>query len=327
MNKNILFVFDGTEAGKWSAQWMCLWPARAMEKAKWVVDTMSYADVLNPTPRQTATIRAADIVIFERHTDDPWMPFIEEIAATKRFFLTLDDAYWLAHESTPTYRFWSKGNRLANLERAAELAEGVIVPNRKLAEHFSNGIYRPNRPFLDDPDWSVRPLFSDNAILWGGTLGHISSLPDHPFLWAVNKLVDDGDAKFIAVCGSPDLKNVIEESVPGAQAIHSVPHSEWMRLVSGATVVANPLGPGYDEHRSWIKALEAALVGVRWVGSDVGVYDDARGGIIVEDTKGAWYDALHGMLNTEFEDREEIISWAWRQGAYENLEEWEAIFE
>lgn len=275
------------------------------------------------TRRQQATVDAADVVIYERHIDDPWLPFLERVAK-KRLFLTMDDAYWLAHPSTPTAQFWLKNDRLKKLEDVASWCEGVICPNRKLAEHFPNGIYRPNRPDYADSVWSVSPIFGQRVILWGGTSGHIAGMTKHPFLTAARLLCDEG-ATLVAVCGSPDLASLFEKAIPKVQVVSTMfPYNEWLKVVSGSTVLACPLGEGYDEHRSWIKALEAAAVGTRWVGSDRGVYDGAQGGVVVPDTAGAWYDALFVALHNKY-SREESITWAWREGMSEHMDEWERI--
>ena len=317
---NVVFVHDTTDAGALSATWLCRWPASVLS-SKYVVDTMSLTDVLNPTMRQAAVLEAADVVIYERHIDDPWLPFLERMALTKRLFLTLDDAYWDAHPTTPTYRFWSKNGRLEKLMEVADWAEGIICPNRKLANHFPNGIFRPNRPDFNDPVWSVPPLFSDNVILWGGSGGHLAGIIDHPFLSAARRLNEEG-IDVVCVSGSAELRSLLTESIPGAQVTPSmVGHNEWLKLVSGATLLANPLGPGYDSYKSWIKALEAACMGTRWVGSDVGVYDGAEGGVLIEDTEDAWYEAMKSQLTSEW-DREATIAWAWKQGLHDHMDEW-----
>jgi len=324
----ILFIKDGSPEGSMSAKWLCEWPAATLSRAGYAVDTMNYQDVPDMSRAQKRATSGADIIIYERHIDDPWLPFLEWCAKEKRLFLTLDDAYWEVDQTTPTYAFWSKDGRLQKLEVIASQAEKVIVPSKKLAAHFSNGHFRPNRPDLLDPAWIVSPLFSDNAILWGGTMGHISGLREHPFIEATAKICERGDAKFVGLSGSSDLTSILEQ-IPDAQVLSMQPFHEWLRVLSGSTVVACPLGPGYDESRSWIKALEASLAGAAWVASDRGVYDDMEGGILVEDTPDAWEEAMMTLL-TDADYRDELTEqgkiWAWRQGLQDHLDEWEEIF-
>lgn len=325
---NILFVKDGSQVGKMSSTWLCGWPAAVLSRAGYYVDVMSYQEVPTMSRGQKRAATRADIIIYERHIDDPWLPFLEWCAKEKRFFLTLDDAYWCVDPSTPTYGFWSKNERLKKLDEVASWAEKVIVPSRKLAAHFPNGHYKPNRPDLADPDWIISPLFSDNSIVWGGTLGHIGGLREHPALKAVGKICEGGKCQFVGLSGGPEL-TVVLESVPNSQVIKMQPYPEWLRVLSGSTVTICPLGDEYDEHRSWIKALEASLAGSVWVGSDRGVYDGMTGGFLVEDTGEAWEGAVGALLtNRDMLDEmmEEGKAWAWKQGLADHLDEWEEIF-
>lgn len=325
---SILFVKDGSPEGSMSAMWLCNWPAQVLSREGYFVDTMNYQDVPAMSRTQKRAAERADIIIYERHVDDPWLPFLEWAGREKRLFITLDDAYWEAHPTTTTYSFWSQNNRLEKLELVCSWAEKVIVPSRKLAEHFPNGHFKPNRPDLSDPSWVVSPLFSDRAIVWGGTMGHISGIRDHPFIEAVTRICKRGDARFVGLAGSPDLKTILEE-IPNGQVLGMQPFSEWLRVLSGATVVACPIGEKYDTSRSWIKALETSITGSVWVASDRGVYDGACGGILVDDTVNTWEAALMTMLENQ-ELRHELSEagkiWAWRQGLHDHLDEWEEIF-
>jgi glycosyltransferase involved in cell wall biosynthesis len=325
---NILFIKDGSPEGGMSAKWLCEWPAQALADAGYFVDMMNYQDVPKMSRAQKRVVSHADIIIYERHIDDPWLEFLEKASEDKRLILTLDDAYWCSDPTTTTYSFWSQNNRLEKLEEVASWSEKVVVPSRKLAEHFPNGHFRPNRPNLKDPSWVVPPLFSDDVILWGGTMGHISGMRDHPFLEAVSRICEREDAKFVGFAGSPDLKVILEE-IPNARVYTAQPFGEWLKFLSGAMVVACPISGEYDLSRSWIKALEASLAGSVWVGSDCGVYDGAAGGLLVEDSADAWEDAMMTVL----EDRgmrsklmEEGKVWAWKQGVHDHLDEWEEIF-
>lgn len=323
----ILFVKDGSFEGSLSAQWLCDWPAGALADSGYFVDVITLFDAVDPGRWHKRLIERADIIIFERHVDDAWMPFLEWCLKHKRLFLTMDDAYWCAPTTTRTAAFWSE-KRLSRMEEVASQAEGVIVPSKRLAAHFANGIYHPNRPNFKDGCWSVSllPFGSDGVVIWGGTEGHIDGMREHPCLEAISQL----DIQFAAVCGSSSLSSAIEDSVPSAMIFPSMfPYYEWLKVVSGATVAICPIGSEYDEHRSWIKALEAIAVGVPWIASDVGVYDGVEGGLLVENTTEGWYAGLRLLLeNHEYRQGlvEEGIRWAWRQGLHDHVDELEVIF-
>ena len=325
---NILFVRDGSRGGKMCTTWLSDWPAAVLSRAGYFVDTMNYQDVTRMSRTQKRATERADIIFYERHIDDPWLPFLEWAAKDKRLILTLDDAYWAVDPATPTFSFWSQNNRLEKLEMVASWAERVVVPSRSLAAHFPNGHFKPNRPDLANPDWAIMPLFADNVIVWGGTMGHISGLREHSFLEATKNICGRGDAKFVGLSGSPDLSTILED-IPGGQVLMMQPFSEWLSVLSGATVVACPLAGEYDTSRSWIKALETSLAGSVWVASDRGVYDGMEGGVLIPDTVCDWEYALMYLL-TEEEFRNDLADkgriWAWKQGLQDHLDEWEEIF-
>lgn len=309
--------------------WLAEWPIASLSRRGYFVDGMSIFDAINPTRKQKRVLSQADIILYERHIDDPWLGFLDWAATNKRLYLMLDDAYWCAHPSEPAHRFWFQNNRLEKLEEIAKSARGVIVPSRKLARHFDNGIFKPNRPDFLDPRWSISPLFDDNVILWGGTSGHIAGMEGHPCLEAIRQLVEDGGVRFIAVYSSPALKEVLEKAVGSVTFTNFLPYGEWLKVLSGATISVCPTGEGYDEYRSWIKALESAAAGTVWVGSDNGVYEEAEGGVEVNNSVRSWYEGLKWLLEDDVArsaKRNEGLVWAWRQGLDDHMEEWEAIF-
>lgn len=325
---SILFVKDGSPEGSISALWLCGWPATVLSRAGYLVDVINYQDVPSMSRAQKRMAERADIIIYERHVDDPWLPFLEWASKEKRLFITLDDAYWESHPSTITYSFWSQHDRLKKLEMVCSWAEKVVVPSKKLAEQVPNGYFKPNRPDLSDPTWVISPLFSDRAIVWGGTMGHISGMTDHPFLEAIKRICGRGDARFVGLAGSSDLVTLLEE-IPGAQVLSMQPFNDWLKVLSGATVVACPLGEEYDTSRSWVKALETSLTGSVWVASNRGVYDDMIGGVLVDDSADLWETALMEALENQslrHKLSEEGKIWAWRQGLHDHLNEWEVIF-
>lgn len=321
---NIVFCYDTSSAGRLSAQWLCRWPANVLRRHNYMVDTMDIREVLKPSAIQKRVLDRADIILYERHVDEPWMGWFEQVAARKRFFLVLDDAYHLAESGTVAGRFWNK-KRLDLLRDVTMLAERVIAPSKKLSGRYLHGWFKPNRPDLLDPAWCIYPLQSDApVIMWGGTEGHVAGLKDHPCLHAINRLCEEKKAQFIAIPGSPDLLAMLREAVPSVKVNEFVPYGEWLKILSGATVAVCPVGRGYDEYRSWIKALEAAAVGVPWVGNS-NVYHDCKGGIVVEEE---WYDTLSLFVEDEAfrnEMGEWGRRWAWKQGLDDHLDEWEAV--
>lgn len=327
---NIVFVYDGSLSGQWSAMWLATWPTAVLSRNGYFVESMSLFDVVQPSRTQTKVLEQADIIFYERHIDDPWLSFLDWATNNKRLYLMLDDAYWLAHPSEPTHHFWFKNNRLEKLEIVAKQARGVVAPSRKLAAHFDNGIFKPNRPDFLDPCWSPSLLLEDKAILWGGTSGHIAGMENHPCLEAIKRLVTEDEARFVLISGSNiQLTSIIGKKVGNVTYSEYLPYPEWLKVLSGASISICPIGAGYDEHRSWIKALESSAVGTVWVGSDCGVYEDAEGGVEVGNTVEAWYEGLKWLLNDD-EAREKLrndgIQWAWKQGLNDHLDEWEAIF-
>ena len=328
-NGNIVFVYNTSPVGRHSAMWLVEWPIASLTRKGYFVESVSLNDVLSPTRRQRKILSDADIIFYERHVDDPWMEFFDWAIREKRFYILLDDAHWCVHPSEPSYAFWSTNDRLQKLMDVAEASSGVVAPSKKLAGHFSNGIFKPNRPDLLDPCWSIAPLHDEKVILWGGTSGHIGGMQGHPCLEAIDQLTAENECRFIAIYGSPAMKSLLEKSVRNVTYTSFLPYSEWLRVLSGATVSICPIGDEYDEHRSWIKALESSFSGTPWVASDNGVYEDCEGGVEVTNTVEAWYESLKWLLNEDKvrnEMRNDGLAWSWRQGLDDHLHEWEAIF-
>ena len=328
---SVVFVYDTSTSGSTSARWVARWPIAALTRAGYVVDSMGFGDILKPMRRQKYTLDKADIIIYERHTEAKVMPFLEWAAKNKRLMYLVDDAHWAASPEMISYKFWHVDQNIKLMEEVAAMAEKVICPNKKLAAHFANGHFKPNRPDFYDPAWSVSPLFGENIIFWGGTEGHIDGLKNHPALDAIKKLVEIGVALFVAVPGgSPIIQKTLQEAVPGVQiAEEFLPYHEWLKVLSGAAISICPLGCEYDHHRSWIKALETAAVGTVWVGSAGEVYEDCQGGVLVGDSVGEWYKALRALILDKTLRKQlwaEGIEWAWKQGIQDHLEEWEAVF-
>src|SRR5690606_40455199 len=103
------------------------------------VDTMGNQDVLNPSKAQRHALDRADVIIYERHVDEAWMPFFAWAAAHKRLMLTLDDAYHLAGRSTAAGRYWFRGDGLEQLKSVAGMVEKVIVANEELRGLYVGG--------------------------------------------------------------------------------------------------------------------------------------------------------------------------------------------
>ena len=328
---SIVFVYDNSLMGEPSARWTSKWPVAALSRAGYVVDSMGLGHVLSPTSRQKYTLKNADVIFYERHVEEKYMPFLEWAAKNSRLMYLLDDAHWAATPEMMSYKFWHQAENIKLLEQVAAMAEKVICPNKNLAAHFPNGHFKPNRPDFGDPAWSVSPLFGENVIFWGGSEGHIAGMKGHPCLAAVRKLVEIGVAVFVAVPGSsPILKQILTEAVPGAQITTSFfPYSDWLKALSGCAVSLCPLGSEYDQHRSWIKALESSAAGTVWVGSDGPVYEDCMGGVRVGHNEAEWYKALRALILDQTLRKQlwnEGMEWAWKQGIQNHLDEWEAIF-
>jgi hypothetical protein len=76
-----------------------------------------------------------------------------------------------------------------------------------------------------------------------------------------------------------------------------------------------PQGESYDQHRSWLKAVEYALTGVPWVGSDGVVYEklDGKGGFMVENSSTGWTNGLAETLDNLAHYKElsrKLMPWA-----------------
>jgi len=326
---NIVFVYDTSPEGKRSAMWLAEWPVASLIRNGYLVGSLSLFDVLNPDLKQQKMLAQADIIFYERHVDDEWMNFFDWATTNKRFYMMLDDAYWQADPTEKTHHYWFQKDRLKKLGAVVASAEGIVVPSRKLARHFPNGIFKPNRPDFLHPAWSVSPLLDDNSIFWGGTSGHITGMREHPCLDAIGQLVEEGEVQFVAAPGSPELKSIVESKVGSYTNTDFLSYPEWLKILSGATISICPIGDGYDEYRSWIKVLESSAVGTVWVGSEGGVYEDAEGGVEVANDKESWYECLKWLLNdgkARGNLRNDGLIWAWKQGQDDHLDEWEMIF-
>jgi len=110
------------------------------------------------------------------------------------------------------------------------------------------------------------------------------------------------------ICGGDvRVKGFFESLAPGRWVDQAgVPPDQWPQQVATFDVGVAPLcGPGapqaesYDNHRSWLKAVEYLLAGVPWVASGGIVYEklDGKGGFTVPNTPEGWLDGLSRILD------------------------------
>lgn len=280
-------------------------------------------------PSIQAIIGEADAIVVQRNllNKEIWDACDYWRGLGKLVVADLDDDYPHLTPQNPAYSFWilDKGGLEAQtgykpidaLTEGFRHVDALISPNRLILKDWSKivpGYWIPNYAYgewyKDIKQKPTSQLDEDIIIGWGGSVSHWDGWWFSGLGEAVPILTEKYPRIKWKICGNDHrVLKWFGELVPENRWLHQpgVPPGQWPQQVASFDIGLAPLcgpdapqGESYDQHRSWLKALEYALCGVPWVGSDGGVYDelesDTSGFCVVNSVKG-WVDGISKIVD------------------------------
>jgi hypothetical protein len=355
----IVYVYADFPGEGACSDWLCRFPAAALDKAGYDVGLMHATSFVKSPPKADIIVverllwGGADSVIFDAMPDGPTKAGLSHFAGMRVLdaielcqdrgakVIALFDDHFEAYPSThPRFRErWLNGTNdgisfgfipIEDFRRGLGIADAAMVPSVFLAEHYgkyAKRMYRiHNRPALQ-----LYPLAQNSqephqfTLGWAGTSQHESSWRDSPVLEALKELRD----RITLVGHFPnEIGPMLDDA--GITYRHGgwVDYNEFPMVVATYDIGICPLAGEYDKGRSWIKWLECSLMGKPVVAQDhAGVYSECRGGFIAQ-TVDDWVLSILALMDEELytEKSREGMAWGWQQGWDSNLSELLSIF-
>ncbi len=328
---NFVYCF-ADKANEWNTSaWRCHIPSNGLNTTKEhsarCIPLSDFGNYGHPTLQ--TIIAPADVVIVQRNllTPEIWEACDYWRGLGKTLVADLDDDYPHLTPQNPAYPFWIEDmlgmeeqtgrTPIETIREGFRHVDALVSPNRKILETWEDtvpGYWLPNYAY---GEWykniKQKPTPQDDEdiiIGWGGSVSHWDGWWFSGLVQAMQAITEKYPRVKWKLCGNDArVKQLFADSLPADRWIHQpgVPPDQWPQIVSTFDIGVAPLcGPGakqsesYDQHRSWLKALEYALTGVPWVGSKGGVYDELEGktcGICVENTTEAWQSGLEKVID------------------------------
>lgn len=324
---NICTIFADGESEWNCSQWRALSPADVLNRsgkhtAK-LVYIQSFADYSNPAVQDL--VGSAQVIVVQRNLiDRSIIDAIDYWRGLRRAVVAdLDDDYPSLPHSNPAHEFWIKNAQKLSESPVALLTEGL---------RHCDGLTSPSKVILDDwkdvvpgywvPNYAqgnwylnVQPQKLQPGVVtigWGGSVSHYDSWIFSGIKEALEQVCKERTQVRIKICGNdPRLANLL--NIPKEQLVlqTGVSPQQWPHIVKTFDIGIAPLDmregyKSYDNHRSWIKAMEYLICGVPWIASKSNVYAElAEHGAVVENTPEQWHDALIKAIdNIEFLKRD-----------------------
>jgi len=275
----------------------------------------------------------ADIIIIERLLFGHWIKHVRRWKEQgKKVFTTFDDAYWIMPDYITSKPTWDKKAITQFRDTLETLIDGIFVPSEGLKRelgrygHLSQSMDKvhviPNYPDLSFPAYQYafqKPkMRSDDRYVvgWGGSHHHsIEQLVP-----VFKQLIKIEPCVQIWIVGNSRAFNLLEDiPIEHKRYFPTMPYGPYLVMIKQFDIFAIPLKGRYDHCRSWIKPLEAALMGVPWVATRNRIYQDCQGGVLVK-TKKQWMDALLSPISSDKE-------WAMQQDITDHIGEYLEVFD
>jgi glycosyltransferase involved in cell wall biosynthesis len=260
-------------------------------------------------------VGTADIIVVQRNLILPqvWEAIDYWRGLGRVVVADLDDDYPKLPHSNPAHAFWINNQGelpeppIKILTEGLRHCDGLTSPSKVILEDWQevvNGYWLPN---YARGDWWLKAKHrtpDDKIIIgWGGSVSHYDSWWFSGIKEAMSRVCEKHPNVYVQICGN-DPRLLEQLPIPAAQKIYQtgVDPADWVKVVATFDIGVAPLDmrmgrASYDNHRSWIKALEYMLGGVPWVASKSDVYAElAQYGTVVDNTADDWADALERVI-------------------------------
>jgi len=328
---NFVFCFADKENEWNTSSWRAHVPSNGInthpEHHARCIPLTDFGNYGNPTVQKI--VGKADVIIVQRNllNKEIWDACDYWRGLGKLIVADLDDDYPHLTPQNPAYKFWIEDG-LGMKDRTGMLpielltegfrhCDALVSPNRRILDTWADvvpGYWLPNYAYGEwYKDIVQKPTPTDDepiVIGWGGSVSHWDGWWFSGLVDAMKVITEKHPRVLWKLCGNDErVKRLFADTLPEDRWIHQVgvPPNEWPQQVASFDIGLAPLcGPdapqseSYDQHRSWLKALEYGLCGVPWVGSDGGVYNELVAhttGFCVKNTPQAWTEALSNIIN------------------------------
>jgi len=324
---NIVFVYADNKVELNTSVWRCFIPAEAIDKLEGHSAKAIYTKEFVENSEETQKLCLnADIIIVERN-------FFGDILASMMYWKVrnkivagnFDDAYDKMHPANATYKFWalSQGEVIENDKKVTKqieppplkqfkwglnLVAGALVPSRVLVDDWKDYTemhYCPNYPDTKRYQNLERQDHTGIIIGWGGSLSHFQSFDESGVLKALIRVCKKHDNVRIMIAGDKRVYDKVKLDEGKKMYQNFVPFERWPTVVNNFDIGLAPLSGDYDRRRSWIKPLEYMLLGIPWVATDNGAYDELKDhGELIKNGYFNWEKAIDLTIE-EFKIRKE----------------------
>jgi hypothetical protein len=343
--KSIVYAYaDG--ATEWNtSEWRGRSPSDGLNRSgRYRGRCISIADFANyGHPAVQAIIGQADAIVVQRNllTSDVWTACDYWRGLGKLVVADLDDDYPHLCPQNPAYAFWildvgglKDRTGYAPVEALTEgfrHVDALISPNELILQDWADvvpGYWVPNYAnglWYEGIEQKPLPGPDEPIIIgWGGSVSHWDGWWFSGLREAVPRITEKYPRVMWKICGGDGrVKKFFDALVPDRWINQDgVPPQEWPKQVASFDIGLAPLcGPeapqaeSYDQHRSWLKAVEYLLAGVPWVASEGIVYEklDGQGGFVVENSPSGWERGLMRVLDgleTYKAESKKLMPWA-----------------
>lgn len=313
-----------------SSMWRVQFPHTGLLKAG-IESRIASAHELRPGEDYHPFDDWADTIVLERVLFGHWQSHVYRWKQQgKKVFTTFDDAYWLMPDYMTSKPTWDKKVVGQFYETLRALIDGIIIPSvglQKALAHRTNLLSHkihviPNYPDLSFPAYryalEMPKMRSDDryVIGWGGSHHHSMN----QLIPVFEELIKREPRVQIWIVGNNRAFNLLE-SIPmeHKRFFPALPYGPYLATIKQFDIFAIPLAGKYDACRSWIKPLEAALMGVPWVANENRIYKDCKGGVLVKSKK-QWVEALLSPIAAD-------PGWAMQQDITDHIGEYLEVFD
>lgn len=312
---NILYVVADNEREWNSAEWRCAIPYRTLTRTKGQSTAMitldAFADSYKEHSMNAAAVIPADVIFLQRQL------ILSDVVNAARYWrgagkcvvLDLDDHYLELASNNPAWGFWNtpgaNGKRNIDVMReyvASGVVDAVTSPNTRIVESWRKaGAKRaellPN--YAEGKRWvnTHKEPHIGFVLGWGGSFSHYDTWWRSGCALGLKLAQERRPDIRIVIWGSDwRVTGMIPARTEYAGKIPPDRIGEWPHAIAQFDVALAPLGGDYDQHRSWLHALEPMLCGVPWIGTAGDPWMElGKWGTLVDDSPEAWASAIVDM--------------------------------
>jgi hypothetical protein len=335
---NILYVVADNRENEWnSSEWRCAIPMRCIAALKGhgaaMITIPQFEKSLEVGTSEMATVSMCDLIYFQRNMSRP-----ESFRAAKYWqgtgrpvIVDIDDDYLGLPAANPAYLYWY-GNNGANIKALMQYVPQMDLltsPNKLILEKWrkvgvQNTLWLPNYAQGTWFENAQKQPHEGFWVGWGGSASHYDTWFRSGCAEGVKlALAKLPDARFVMMGTDKRVLDMID--VPAEQKVYAgciMPKEifKWPQALAQFDLNLCPLGGTYDQHRSWIHALESMLAHVPFVCSRGVPYAElGKFGKVVDDSPQEWCNAIV-EAHDHYERWTELAHEAYKQGIQYTME-------